>query len=245
MFCSIEREEESPLTQSRSPHRMPTFREQKASIEGDLSYGGVAAVDRALSILEAFSDKDESLSLAELAVRTGLYKSTILRLIQSLQRFSYITRATDGGYLIGPGVWRVGALFIRGLRIEERLMPILIELADQAGESVSFYIPVTNPPPPARICLLRVDSPHEVRHNVRKGDRLSLDVGAGGRVIRAFLLPVYPEDDGIRETHVCTTWGSRNPEVWGIAAPVFGMDNELVGSLSLSGPTKPPGTQNG
>jgi DNA-binding IclR family transcriptional regulator len=198
---------------------------------------GVDAVDRALSILDAFDEKVESLSLAELASRTGLYKSTILRLIQSLARFSYIVRGTDGRYRIGPGVWRVGVLFVRGLRIEERLMPLLTELVDRTGESVSFYIPVMDPPPPARVCLLRLDSPHEVRDQVRKGDRLSLDVGAGGLVIRAFLLPTYREDDKIRETHVCTTWGNRNPEVCGVAAPVFGADNQLVGSLSLSGPT--------
>ena len=41
---------------------------------------GVAAVDRALAILDAFTDQDQKLSLAELAKRTGLYKSTAIRL---------------------------------------------------------------------------------------------------------------------------------------------------------------------
>ena len=45
---------------------------------------GVAAVERALSVLGAFRDGDASLSLHELAARTGLYKSTILRLLVSL-----------------------------------------------------------------------------------------------------------------------------------------------------------------
>ena len=45
--------------------------------------GGLAAVERALSILEAFGEADDELTLAELAKRTGLYKSTILRLSKS------------------------------------------------------------------------------------------------------------------------------------------------------------------
>ena len=45
---------------------------------------GVAAVNRALSILQAFEGETEALTLALLARRTGLYKSTLLRLIASL-----------------------------------------------------------------------------------------------------------------------------------------------------------------
>ena len=41
---------------------------------------GVAALDRAIAILNAFTAADRSLSLAEIAARTGFYKSTILRL---------------------------------------------------------------------------------------------------------------------------------------------------------------------
>ena len=64
---------------------------------------GVAAVDRALLILSAFREEDAALSLALLARRTGLYKSTILRLLQSLLRAGYVVRLPDGGnYVIGP-----------------------------------------------------------------------------------------------------------------------------------------------
>ena len=51
----------------------------------------VASVERALSILEAFSDGTSRLSLAELSVRTGFYRSTILRLTDSLRRFGYMS----------------------------------------------------------------------------------------------------------------------------------------------------------
>lgn len=47
---------------------------------------GVAAVNRALSLLAAFSKEHSSLTLAQRAERTALYKSTILRLAESLDK---------------------------------------------------------------------------------------------------------------------------------------------------------------
>ena len=48
--------------------------------------GGGINVSRAIAILGAFTASDPSLSLAEIAGRTGLYKSTILRICGSLLR---------------------------------------------------------------------------------------------------------------------------------------------------------------
>lgn len=71
---------------------------------------GVAAVDRALLILSAFREDDTALSLALLARRTGLYKSTILRLLQSLLRAGYVVRLPDGNYVIGPEPARLAGM---------------------------------------------------------------------------------------------------------------------------------------
>src|SRR3546814_4774720 len=52
---------------------------------------GVAAVERALTILAAFEQASEPLTLSELSRRSGLYKSTALRLLESLRKFSYVS----------------------------------------------------------------------------------------------------------------------------------------------------------
>ena len=72
---------------------------------------GVAAVERALAILGAFDEGSPVLTLAELASRTGLYKSTISRSLASLRRCGFIERDGSGRYRIGPQAWRVGSLF--------------------------------------------------------------------------------------------------------------------------------------
>lgn len=205
--------------------------------------GGVAAVDRALTILGAFSNHAPSLSLGEIADRTGLYKSTILRLIQSMERFHFMVRGQDGRYRVGPACWRLGVLFKQELRLEMRLMPFLHELSEITKESVAFWIPITGQPQPVRLCLLRVESPYEVSHNFRVGDTLSLNpprdeqLGTTGRVLRAYLFPTHSEDDEIRKNRVFSSYGIRDPEVLGVAAPVFGLDGDLVGGLILSAPT--------
>ena len=53
------------------------------------------SVERAMSILMAFSTQSPRLSLADLARETGLHKSTILRLTTSLQLYGFINRDTD------------------------------------------------------------------------------------------------------------------------------------------------------
>src|SRR3712207_9376492 len=81
-----------------------------------MSEDRVEAVERALTILEAFREGEEALSLAALAEKTGFYKSTILRLAASLEGFGYLAREARGLYRLGPGFWRPGLAHSRTLR---------------------------------------------------------------------------------------------------------------------------------
>jgi DNA-binding IclR family transcriptional regulator len=213
------------------------MRPMRKKTRGAAAAGGVAAVDRCLAILAAFDGARPALGLGELALRTGLYKSTILRLLASLERRAFVQRGTDGRYRIGPGAWRVGLLFLRALDVEERLRPVVQDLAARADESASLYVPLPGSEPPARVCLLRADAAHSVRDHVRVGDQLPLSEGAAGRVLRAFLEPSSPELSALRRDRVHASWGERDPEIAGVAAPVFGGDGWLVGALTLSAPT--------
>ena len=90
---------------------------------------GVAAVDRALSILDAFSAGDTSLTLHQLAERTNLYKSTILRLVASLERNGCMARLEDGRYQLGAVLVRWSNLYLTSIRVETHVVPVLDRLA--------------------------------------------------------------------------------------------------------------------
>lgn len=192
--------------------------------------GGVAAVDRALSILDAMTD--DHVTLAELSKRTGLYKSTVLRLLKSLERFGYILRTEEGNYRLGAKVLHLGSTYQRYFRAADVVIPVLTRLADELHEGATFYVAEDD----KRVALHRVDAARAVRDSVHEGDRLPLTVGAAGHVLRAFSGARGDRMNQIRSAMHCTSFGERDPETAAVACPVFGVGDKLVGALSISGP---------
>lgn len=192
---------------------------------------GVEAVERALSILDCFHAGDQWLPLKEIAARTGVNKATILRISVSLERFSYIRRREDGAFSLGPALWRLGALYRQGLELDAVVYPLLDKLVTRTGESCSFYVPDRD----ARVCLYRRNSRKAARHHIEEGERLPLGRGAGGRVLQAFAGAKGPLFERIRAEGVASAVGERVADVAGVAAPVFGENNRLIGALVISG----------
>ena len=203
-------------------------RDAPTSVESN----GVAAVDRALAIVSAFASDGKPLTLAELAARTGMHKSTIVRLGYSLLKQRYLQKLDDGRYQIGPTFFLVGAIYQRSLKVSDVVMPLLHRLGEKTQESCSFYI-IHNG---MRVCLHRVDSPHEIREIVFPGDVLPLSGGSGGLVLGAFSGARGERFDKIRSAYYYISLGERHAESAGIAAPVFGTGQRLLGAIAMSGP---------
>lgn len=194
--------------------------------------GGAAAVDRALSVLSAFRPGDRALSLAELADRTRLYKSTVLRLAASLAHGGLLHREDDGRWALGPEISRLAALRAGASSLEDVVLPLMRALMEKTRESVSFHVRRGD----QRVCLLRVDSPQLLRDHIRAGDVLPLDRGAGGRVLMAFGGARGRVYEQIRsQGYVCLS-GDRVPGLLGISAPVWRAGGELAGALTLTLP---------
>lgn len=189
---------------------------------------GVAAVDRALSILHCFRDGLPSLSLAELSARTGLYKSTILRLTESLEKAGFIQRDVDKNFRLGWALGQLGQRYRGASNLERHIRPVLIRLRDETGESSSFYRRDGD----MRTCLLREESRQVVRDHIEEGTMLPLALGAAGHVLTAFEIL-----DVEGPTLPLVSVGERDPEVSAIAVPTFGENGVLVGALTISGPS--------
>ncbi|CAN5670241.1 IclR family transcriptional regulator [soil metagenome] len=194
---------------------------------------GVAAVDRALSLLEAFDDGVGALSLAELAARTGLVKSTVLRLAASLERASFLQRRDDGAFRLGPALVRLGARYQAVFGLRDHVMPVLERLAAETGESASFYVRDGD----VRVCLHRVHSmQHQLLHFVQIGRQFAYDTGASGRVIAAFTDP--DGDAELRRRLVARSVRDRTIlQSAAVAAPAFEAAGAFVGAVSLAGPS--------
>ncbi|HEY1325830.1 MAG TPA: IclR family transcriptional regulator [Casimicrobiaceae bacterium] len=193
---------------------------------------GVAAVDRALSILDAFDDHEHVFTLAEIARRTGLYKSTVLRLARSLEKYGYLLRTEDGLYHLGSKVFYLGSIYQRHFRTASIVPPVLRAIVDELREGASFYVRDGD----QRICLHRVDSARSVRDSVHEGARLPLKLGAASHVIRAFEGAAGERSEQVRRDFYAASFGERDPEVSAVACPVFGLNQRFIGALAVSGP---------
>ena len=192
---------------------------------------GVASADRALTVLSAFRKGDRAVPLAELAARTGLVKSTIMRLAVSLEAHGYLARTEDGAYRLDAEVLRLGTVYTQSFRMEAHVVPVLEELVARTGETAAFYVRRGE----QRLCLFRADSPHLLRMHVRVGDALPLDNSAIAQVLRAFSprpLPAYAASLDLP----VVTMGATDPHTGAFAMPVFGPAEALAGALALSAP---------
>jgi len=193
---------------------------------------GVAAVGRALCLLAAFDGRHRELTLAELSQRTSLYKSTILRLAETLEHFHYLQRSPSGKYRVGPEPLRLAALYAADLHPAEVVMPLLRQLTAATLESAALYVSAGN----QRLCAYRTRSPRAITDNVNQGEFLPMDRGAGGHVLQAFNGEPGARYDRVRETMVAVSLGDRDKETAAVACPVFGAGGKLEGALSISGP---------
>jgi DNA-binding IclR family transcriptional regulator len=195
--------------------------------------GGVIAVARALQVMEAFRIGERQLPLAELSRRTGLHNTTVLRLARTLAQSDFMVQSEDGQWRLGPAAGWLGARYQAGFDINNVVEPTLRALTQETRESASFYVREGQ----ERACISRVEGPQSVRHHVRIGMRLPLNLGAPGRVILAFSGEPGGIYEDIRRRGYHVSMGEREPQVSSVAAPVFGLNWKLLGSMCISGPT--------
>jgi DNA-binding IclR family transcriptional regulator len=191
----------------------------------------VEAVERALDVLNSFTNKNSILSLKDISESTGFYKSTILRLIGSLEAYGYILRQQDGRYRLGPSLWRLGSIYQNSFDSEVVIRPQLQSVRDQINQTAAFYIKSGN----QRICLYRENAIGELFHMLSEGAELPLDKGAAGMVLTAFSGADGETMERTRQQGWYLSQGERNPDLAALAVPVMTENGELKGVLSVSG----------
>ncbi|MDQ0190739.1 IclR family transcriptional regulator [Alicyclobacillus cycloheptanicus] len=217
------------------------------------AHATVRAVDRALDILLCFGRSSGGLTLSEISKQVNLHKSTVYRLLTSLQVKGFVRRDPDSDkYFVG---WSVLEL-LSGLHESDELsslaLPEMTRLRDRTGETVSLYVRVGR----ERLRIQAVDSQEPVRNVAIIGKTYPLYIGASGKVLLAFadssvleqvfqdasMPPDFDREDLLKQLAVirrdgyATSIQERDTGAAAAAAPVFDKNHELVASLSVSGP---------
>jgi DNA-binding IclR family transcriptional regulator len=212
---------------------------------------GVRSVQRALGILGLLTDDRPIVSIREIVEATGLAKTTVLRLVSTLEQ-SGLLWATTNGYMAGPGLWRWAHLARQSWELPPETQRGMRELAARQRETVNLYVARDV----YRVCVAQQESPQPLRHVVRVGDELPMWAGASSKVLLRDAAPgllariAKGSPFGPEHAKVMQGWideaalkgygeshGEREDGLSAVAAPVFGRSGGVVAALALSGPT--------
>ncbi|MFB5763175.1 IclR family transcriptional regulator [Paenibacillus medicaginis] len=212
----------------------------------------VRAVERALDIMMCFTEATD-LGLTEIAAKIGLHKSTVHRLLTTLEERGFIIRnAATEKYRLGIRIWELSTHMSRNEDPAVLLLPLMEKLRDRLGETVSLYIRDGD----ERIRIQAVQSAQAIRRVATVGARMPLSVGASGKVLVAFAsseeleqLKKGPElqalagDEAywkqleeIRVKGYATSYEEREPGAAAVSAPIMNHKGEMTAALSVSGP---------
>ena len=215
-------------------------------------------VEKALRLLEFFDDQHPEFGLSDLARLAQIDKATVLRMLSDL--------ATTGLVEQDPQtrLWRLGAGLLRLARLREAafpvtrvLTPILEHLAATTSETAHASLLTGH----ALGTIGVAESQRTNRVHIEPGLILPLHATASGLAFTAFARPDLREQvlaralDGVTKatptsadalttlTDETRTRGyaiadqTFDPDVYGIAMPLFGPDGYAIGALAIASPS--------
>ncbi len=101
----------------------------------------VPALERGLLLLGEFNHRDRKLSAPELARRLNLPRSTVFRLLMTLESMGFVQRSEGGhDYRLGLAVLRLGFEYLASLELTELGAPLLERLRSEIGFSCNLVV---------------------------------------------------------------------------------------------------------
>jgi DNA-binding IclR family transcriptional regulator len=144
----------------------------------------VRAVDRALDILLCFNSNENALSMTQIAERVDIHKSTVHRLLATLEAKRFLQRDKGTGlYRLGFQLVELASLVLLDMDLPRWAGPYLQRLADDCGETVDLAALDGD----HVVYLQVVDSPQRLKIAAAVGQRLPAFCTATGKAFLAFL----------------------------------------------------------
>lgn len=216
----------------------------------------VAAVERAADVLDIVCSSS-SMGVKEISQVVGLSISTVHRLLAALMKKRLVEQDPETKkYTMGRHLLDYSLAYLRRMELPVTAMPHMRRLRDATRETVTLSAVDGW----SRIYLAQVESPQEIRQTIELGRRFALHLGGSGKAILAFLpereLENYMSQPGLsagsrpldvaqlrRELAEVQTRGyahssgERLPGASSVAAPIRNFRGEVIGCLSVSGPS--------
>ncbi|WP_423463874.1 IclR family transcriptional regulator [Promicromonospora sp. MS192] len=214
---------------------------------------GVRSVHRALDLLGHFDEQHTSRSVRDLVEASGLAKSTVVRLVTTLEHAGMLWTRGDGRIVPGVGLMRWSRLAQATWAVPPEAMDVLRQLGvDCGGESSRVYVRQGA----SRVCIAQQEGTQQLRHVVRVGDGMPVVLGATGHALLTglpaeqvaalgaaagrgpdFAAGLVRTVEQARQQGWAASHGEREPGVSALAAPVVTPAGDVVAAVGLGGPT--------
>ncbi len=213
---------------------------------------GTQAVDRAAALIDLVIRSGEPRSSTELSESVGLARSTTSRLLAALERTDLLEREADGRYVGGQLFALYAALHDPWPQVARVARPVLEAVGEQCGETVHLGVARSD----AVVHIAQVESTYLL--SARDWNQVDVPVHCSslGKVLYAYgclRLPKgaleRPTDatvdrsqllsqlDEVRRRGYADTIDELEIGLSGLAAPVAGVDDQVIAALGISGPT--------
>jgi IclR family acetate operon transcriptional repressor len=213
----------------------------------------VAAVERALAILNELGETGGEAGTNELARRTGVNASTVSRVLATLADAGLVEQVeATGRYRLGVRLVQLGAAALAQLDVRELARPRLERLVELTGETATLSLPGGGD----AITVDFVRSPASVQSVAEVGRPSIGHATAAGKVLLAFggaPLPTGPlraytgrtttdaaelarEVERVRSRGWAQAVGEREEGLNALAVPAFGAAGELAAVVGVQGP---------
>jgi IclR family acetate operon transcriptional repressor len=218
----------------------------------------VRAVDRALQILLCFTADQTALSMSEIAERVGIHKSTIHRLLATLEARRFLQRdKATGLYRLGFQLVELASLVLQDMDLVRWAGPHVQRLAVASGETVDLAALDGDDV----VYLQVIESPQRLKIAAAVGQRLPSYCTASGKAFLAFLpehqvvrilgagqsrhtartlttsAELRRDLDATRQRGFAISEQEFEPEINAVAAPILDNSGYPIGAIAIVGPS--------
>lgn len=218
----------------------------------------VQSIERAIRILEELADESEGLGVTELSKRLDLHKSTVHRILTTLLTFGYVEQdSRTERYRLGIKLLYLGGAILERLDLRKEAGSFLRELALDVKETTHLVIPEGH----EVVYIDKYEGNQTIRMYSQIGRKSPMHATSVGKAILAFSprkyidemlergLEKYTEKTiideeklkahlaDIRKSGYAVDDEEHEEGIRCVAAPIFGYNNNVLGAISISGPT--------
>ena len=144
----------------------------------------VQSIDRAFDILESFLNGKRDLRITDISKNLRLHKSTVHRLLSTLEYRGYIHQdAETGKYQLGLKILELNHSLLEQMQLRENAHPIMEKLVHQSCETVHLLI-LDNE---ETVYIDKVEYPHTIQLASYIGKHIPLHCTAAGKLLLANL----------------------------------------------------------